>query len=76
MSLLPFLRNFIGVEGDNAAAGVVKALVQLDPDSATVADLRTMEQDLDSAGRMIENCALTWRTSRQNSTRSSVNITS
>src|SRR5215472_8447158 len=53
MSLLPFLRNFIGVEGDNAAAGVVKALVQLDPESATVADLRTMEQDLDKAGRMI-----------------------
>src|SRR5215472_755396 len=53
MSLLPFLRNFIGVEGDNAAAGVVKALVQLDPDSATIADLRTMEQDLDNAGRMI-----------------------
>jgi multidrug resistance efflux pump len=53
MSLLPFLRNFIGAEGNNAAAGVVKALVQLDPDSATVADLRTMEQDLDNAGRMI-----------------------
>ena len=53
MSLLPFLRNFIGVEGDNAAAGVVKALVQLDPDSATIADLRTMEQDLDNAGRII-----------------------
>src|SRR5215469_71949 len=53
MSLLPFLRNFIGVEGDNAAAGVVKAFVQLDPDSATIADLRTMEQDLDNAGRII-----------------------
>lgn len=53
MSLLPFLRNFIGAEGGNAATGVVKALVQLDPDSATVADLRTMEQDLDNAGRMI-----------------------
>jgi chromosome segregation ATPase len=53
MSLLPFLRNFIGAEGNHAAAGVVKALVQLDPDSATVADLRTMEQDLDNAGRMI-----------------------
>ena len=53
MSLLPFVRNFIGVKGDSVAAGVVKALVQLDPDSATVADLRTMEQDLDNAGRMI-----------------------
>ena len=53
MSLLPFVRNFIGVKGDSVAAGVVKALVQLDPESATVADLRTMEQDLDNAGRMI-----------------------
>lgn len=53
MSLLPFVRNFIGVKGDNAAAGVVKALVQLDPESATIADLRTMEQDLDKAGGMI-----------------------
>jgi chromosome segregation ATPase len=53
MSLLPFFRNFIGVEGNNAAQGVVKALVQLDPDSASAADLRTMEQDLDKAGQMI-----------------------
>jgi chromosome segregation ATPase len=53
MSLLPFLRNFIGAEGNHAAAGVVKALVQLDPDSASAADLRTMEQDLDNAGCMI-----------------------
>jgi chromosome segregation ATPase len=53
MSLLPFVRNFIGVKGDSAAAGVVRALVQLDPESATIADLRTMEQDLDKAGRMI-----------------------
>jgi chromosome segregation ATPase len=53
MSLLPFLRNFIGAEGNHAAAGVVKALVQLDPDGASAADLRTMEQDLDNVGRMI-----------------------
>jgi chromosome segregation ATPase len=50
---LPFVRNFIGVKGDNAAAGLVKAMVQLDPESATIADLRTMEQDLDKAGGMI-----------------------
>jgi chromosome segregation ATPase len=53
MSLLPFLRNFIGAEGNHAAAGVVKALLQLDPDSATIADLRSMEQDLDNTGRTI-----------------------
>src|SRR6266446_4013373 len=53
MSLLPFVRNFVGLKGDSVAANVVKALVELDPESATVADLRTMEQDLDKAGRMI-----------------------
>jgi chromosome segregation ATPase len=53
MSLWPFVRNFIGVKGDSAAAGVIKALVQLDPESATIADLRMMEHDLDKAGGMI-----------------------
>lgn len=53
MSLFPFFRNFVGVQGNNAAQAVVKAMVQLDPEGASAADLRTMEQDLDKAGRMI-----------------------
>jgi DNA repair exonuclease SbcCD ATPase subunit len=53
MSLFPFVKHFIGVKGGDAAAGVVKAIVQLDPDGATQADLRVMEEDLDRAGRAI-----------------------
>lgn len=53
MSMIPFLRNFTVAKGGQAAAGLVKALVQLDPESATQADLATMEQDLDAAGVVI-----------------------
>jgi chromosome segregation ATPase len=53
MSLFPFVRNFLGVKGDQAAQGVVEALVRLDPDGASQADLRAMEDDLDVAGRAI-----------------------
>jgi chromosome segregation ATPase len=53
MSLLPFVKNFLGVKGGQAADGVVKAIVQLDPDAATQADLRSMDNDLDRAGQTI-----------------------
>jgi chromosome segregation ATPase len=53
MSLFPFMKNFLGVKGGQAADGVVRALVQLDPDAATQADLRTMDADLDRAGQTI-----------------------
>jgi chromosome segregation ATPase len=54
MTLIPFLRNFIGVKGQDAAESVTKALVQLDPEAATRADLASMEQDLDRAGMVIQ----------------------
>lgn len=53
MSVMPFLRNFLAAQGDNVTKGVVKAMVELDPESASKADLATMEQDLDRAGRAI-----------------------
>jgi chromosome segregation ATPase len=53
MSLLPFARNFFTVQGNNAAAAVTKALVNLDPEGASAADLMSMEQDLDRAGGVI-----------------------
>lgn len=53
MSLFPFVKNFLGVKGDQAAQGVVQALVQLDPEGASIADLRTMGDDLDRAGQAI-----------------------
>src|SRR5215469_13990575 len=53
MSLFPFLRHFVGAKGDQAATNFVKALVKLDPETASQADLRVMEQDLDRAGEVI-----------------------
>jgi chromosome segregation ATPase len=54
MSFIPFLRNFLGAKGHQAADGLTKALVQLDPESASQADLATMDQDLDRAGMAIQ----------------------
>jgi chromosome segregation ATPase len=53
MSMLPFARNFFAAKGNQAAIAVTKALVQLDPEAASAADLKTMDQDLDNAGRVI-----------------------
>jgi chromosome segregation ATPase len=53
MSMLPFARNFFAVKGNQATLAVTKALVQMDPEAASAADLRTMEQNLDRAGQVI-----------------------
>jgi chromosome segregation ATPase len=53
MGLIPFLSAFAGVKGKEMANGVAKALVSIDPDGATEADLAVMEQDLDRAGNTI-----------------------
>jgi chromosome segregation ATPase len=53
MSMFPFVKNFLGVKGGQATQSVVQAIVKLDPDGASLADLRTMEGDLDKAGRAI-----------------------
>src|SRR5690348_8164757 len=53
MSMLPFFKNFFNAQGEKATQRVVKALVELDPETASKADLQTMEQDLDRAGRAI-----------------------
>lgn len=50
---MSFLKNFIGTKGHDAVAAFTKAVVQLDPVAASAADLLTMEQDLDKAGRAI-----------------------
>jgi chromosome segregation ATPase len=53
MSLLPFMKNFIGAGGQAAAQGLTATLVKLSPETATAAELKTMEDDLDNAGRLI-----------------------
>jgi len=53
VSLIPFARSFFAVKGNQATVAVTKALVQMDPDGASAADLRVMEADLDRAGALI-----------------------
>ena len=51
--MLSFIRNLIGVKADQAVDSAVSALVRWDPQSATEAELRTMEQHLDDVGRQV-----------------------
>jgi DNA repair exonuclease SbcCD ATPase subunit len=51
--MLGFLRNFVGVKADNAVQTGVEALVRWDPEGASEAELRTMEQHLDELGQQV-----------------------
>lgn len=51
--MLRFIGNLVGVKADQAVQGAVSALVAMDPKSATEAELKTMEQDLDALGRKV-----------------------
>jgi DNA repair exonuclease SbcCD ATPase subunit len=51
--MLSFIRNLVGVKADQAANSAVEAIVRWDPQSATEAELRTMEQHLDVLGRQV-----------------------
>lgn len=51
--MLPFLRNLAGVKTDQAAQNALEALVRWDPQAATEAELRTMEQHLDDLGLQV-----------------------
>lgn len=51
--MLTFIRNLLGVKTDQAMQGAMEALVRWDPQSATEAELRTMEQHLDALGREV-----------------------
>ena len=48
-----FIRNLVGVKTDQAVNGAIEAIVRWDPQSATEAELRTMEQHLDMLGRQV-----------------------
>jgi chromosome segregation ATPase len=48
-----FIRNLVGVKTDQAVNSAVQAIVRWDPKSATEAELRTMEQHLDTLGRQV-----------------------
>ena len=51
--MLGFLRNFVGIKTDNAVQAGVEALVRWDPQGASEAELRTMEQHLDELGQQV-----------------------
>ena len=51
--MLTFFSNLVGVKADKAMQTGVEALVRWDPQSASEAELRTMEQHLDDLGRQV-----------------------
>lgn len=51
--MMQFFRTLLGVKGERVGQQVVDALVELDPKSASVAQLRVMEADLDKAGQLL-----------------------
>ena len=48
-----FIKNLVGVKTDAALNSAVEAIVRWDPQSATEAELRTMEQHLDELGQQV-----------------------
>src|ERR1700730_10138169 len=53
MSLLSFTKCFIGAGGEQAATALTTAMVKMAPETATAAELKNMEQNLDAAGQLI-----------------------
>ncbi len=51
--MLQFMRNLIGVKADKAVQAGVEALVRWDPQSASEAEMRSMEQHLDDLGQQV-----------------------
>lgn len=53
--MMQFFRTLLGVKGEKVGRQIVDALVELDPKSASTAQLRVMETDLDKAGKLLAN---------------------
>ncbi len=58
--MLSFIRNLVGVKTDQAVNGAIEAIVRWDPQSATEAELRTMEQYLDELGRQVAQARMSF----------------
>lgn len=63
--MLSFIRNLVGVKTDQAVNGAVAAIVRWDPQSATEAELRTMEQHLDDVGRQVAQARMAFDKERR-----------
>ena len=51
--MISFFRNLLGVKADSAVNSAIEAIVRWDPQAATEAELRTMEQHLDQLGLQV-----------------------
>jgi chromosome segregation ATPase len=58
--MISFIRNLVGVKTDQAVNGAIEAIVRWDPHSATEAELRTMEEHLDSLGRQVAEARMAY----------------
>ncbi|MGE4045834.1 MAG: hypothetical protein AB7F35_13340, partial [Acetobacteraceae bacterium] len=63
--MLSFIRNLVGVKTDQAVNSAVSAIVRWDPQSATEAELRTMEQHLDEVGRQVAQARMAFDRERR-----------
>jgi DNA repair exonuclease SbcCD ATPase subunit len=63
--MLAFIRNMVGVKTDQAVNGAIEAIVRWDPQSATEAELRTMEQHLDHLGRQVAEARMAYDRERK-----------
>lgn len=55
---LAFIKNLLGVRKDKVVASAIEAVVRMDPKSATEAELRTMEENLDRIGRAVADAQI------------------
>ena len=60
-----FIRNLVGVKTDQAVNSAVEAIVRWDPKSATEAELRTMEGNLDMLGRQVAEARMAFDKERR-----------
>jgi chromosome segregation ATPase len=58
--MFSFIRNLVGVKTDQAVNGAIEAIVRWDSQSATEAELRTMEQYLDDLGRQVAQARMSF----------------
>ena len=58
--MISFFQNLIGVKADQAVNSAIQSIVAFDPKSATEAELRGMEQNLDQIGRQVAEARQTY----------------
>ena len=63
--MFTFVRSFLGVKTDQAVQAGVEALVRWDPQAATEAELRSMEQHLDELGMQVAQARAAYNRERQ-----------